>query len=151
MNNHDELQKAIQFVERCSLAALATISPEGVPYASAIHVVVDVNLSFYFVTKAETAKWEHIQRSPLVALVITNDDTRQTLQVQGLASSGLTTELEISIINKFAAFPEASLHPEWKLPSRQLTGGEYVIVKIEPTWARLASFQGNKPVFMQIV
>ncbi len=150
MDKHDAQEIALDLSAKHPLVTLCTIS-DGAPYASSVYVVVDQELIFYFITRANTAKWKQSQQNPLVAFAVTDEDSRRTLQVQGTMREEKDPKKIESVVNMLATLPASSMHPEWLLPPQQLDAGDYIVARIEPSWARLGSFQNNQPEFIQLI
>lgn len=148
MDQDTALQKARALIGAIKMATLCTITPEGLPYATTVYIIADERLKLHFFTKADTAKWRHIQNDPRVAIVVADDDAQETFQLQGKASREEDSSENIAATNKIAAVPKA---PFWSLPIDRINAGDYVLVKIEPTWARFSSFEAETPVFVQLV
>jgi len=78
-------EKIINFLRKHPVGALATISADGDPYASAIYIAVDDELTISFTTKNETAKYKNIVHHNKVSLVVFDPASQTSVQVDGQA------------------------------------------------------------------
>lgn len=78
-------ERALKFLQEHTLATLATVSADGVPHAASIYYVVDKDLSVYCVTREETQKYQNIQQNSSVSLVVTYEESAETVQLIGRA------------------------------------------------------------------
>lgn len=141
----DHKKEALALLTRCPLVTLATIRPDGMPRASSVYATADEKFNFHFVTREDSEKWKNIYLESAVAFACTDEEHRETLQVQGLATRETDVTAEGKSIERLVAM--AFRHKEWILPIDQLTAlGGYVVVKIKPTWARYSNFADNKPL-----
>lgn len=147
----DKIKKAVKFVNANSLITLGTATKEGLPYCASIYAVADEDFAVYFVTKEETRKYKNIVDNPSVSMVSINEKNCSTLQLTGLAKDENNPKKRMWVVEKIAA--TCALHEEWRPPVEQLDSGNYCVVKVTPSWARLADFSkpDGKPELIEIV
>lgn len=126
-----------------SLATLATVSASGAPHAASVYYTVDHDLNLYFVTREETTKYSNIKRNPQVSVVITDEETAETVQIQGTAQK-ITDEPVISdILEQLWKITVEKSH--WPSPAVKLNKGSLSIIKVVPAELKFGDF---KPVHL---
>lgn len=141
MPSPTELQQIKEFLNKHRLATLSTASMNGQPHGAAVYVWADEQLNFYFVTQADTRKHSFAMARNQVALTITDAEMQVTVQIEGKTILVEDLETGKQVIRGLAEAPAQSI-PHWPPPVSKL-GDEYAIVKVVPTWMRLANF--SKP------
>lgn len=140
------------FLQQHPLTTLCTVSSEHHPRASSVYLFTDKDFTFYFLTKAKTVKYHHISDNPHIALAITDEQSYQTVQVEGIASEVTDQTERQQTLQQLADV--AVQHHEWQPPVMQLDAEHYVVMKIKPTWLRWGDFRQRKPdtgMFQQII
>ena len=132
-------QELLQFLRSHDVAALASIK-ENKAYASTIYYFVEDDLRFYFLTRNGTLKFTNLRENGGVGLVITDQQTLQTVQVQGIAKEVDYSKEYQTTVKKFTD-QLAKSGKEWeKIPINHITSGYYAFVQITPTWIRWTDF-----------
>lgn len=136
-------RKAQSFLKKHQLAALATVSQDNVPYAASVYYVCDANCNLYFVTREDTQKAQNISHDSRVSMVITDEDTAETVQLVGLASVVEDHHSESDILEQLW---RVTLHKQsWPAPVVKMDNGELQLIKIEPAELKYGDF---KPVHL---
>lgn len=132
-----DLFKVSEFIRNHSVASYATVSKDNKPHVATIYYVVDQDLSFYFATRSKTRKYLHAVDNNNVALVITDEQLFVTVQIEGKAQF-LNDPKEID----WAAVALAQIQQSHAgvTPIQRIPAGEYVFVKVIPTWMRAVNF-----------
>ncbi len=131
---------------------LATVSADGEPHISTIFFVVDEDFNMYFSTKTGTRKYGDMQENNRVALAVTDERLLVTVQLRGTVTTLKEGENEKgSFVRLMAADNRGA---RWMPPISKIDAGEYVMMKITPTWLRYGDFSkgvNEKDCFVQII
>lgn len=92
MERNDLVDRARQTLERTEIAALATISPDGLPWNSPLYVAFDRRLTFYWSSQRDSAHSRNISSNPEVFLVVF-DSTAADQSGHGVYVRGTAREL----------------------------------------------------------
>ena len=134
----------LDFLSSHHVATLATVSKDGVAHAATLYAFADEHLTFYFLTKETTGKYKNIQENSNVALVISDEHTLDTVQVEGVA----TEASELGFAETMAKFiEEYAKQGKWKeLPINQIKEGHFKLFKVAPKWIRWTSFKEGENI-----
>ena len=84
VNGDDTLRALTRFLDRCSVAGLATVSEAGVPHASNVVFACDPQAHLYFLSAAESCHADQIDRSGVAAVsVYAHDGPLTGVQARG--------------------------------------------------------------------
>ncbi len=154
-------QFMIAFTERHPLGAIATASVTAEPSISADFIFVQNNFSFYFGTRSSTRKFEDIEQNPSVAMVLSDSDTLETLQIRGKAiivmEPDRVRDLLETLRSTFARERQHWAAPadkvahgihnidvsRWMPPVAQMREGSYVFYEVTPQWARFRRYDAD--------
>jgi len=140
-----------RYVDQNPVGVLGTINDDGTPHGAVVYACV-IDGILYFLTKTGTRKFTNLINRPAVSLTIGNSDESSTLQVSGHASV-VNDAAQIDAAMKKLTQVHASM-PDWLPPIAKLRAGQYSIVQIEMTHARLAEFKnrsiGSERIFTEI-
>jgi len=128
-----------EFLNTHNLAVLSTVAKNGHPWGSAIYVVADEDFNFYFVTRAETYKYQNIEAQPIVALTIADEDTQTTVQVVGEVSQVPANEMLDIAFNKLAKIKHKG-DDSWIPPIYKVHKGDYMVLKLTPSSMQYADY-----------
>lgn len=121
------------------MGVLSTISADGTPWGAAIYYQADKDLSFYFVTRSETYKYQNIDKNPHAALTITDPDAQITVQLTGIVSNMPVKKYMDVFFDKFA-----KLRPDddyqWAPPIEKVHKGSYIPLQLTPTRLQYADY-----------
>ncbi len=143
----------VSYLAKEKMAILSTHASDGSIDAMTVFFMADENLDFFFMTKVDTRKYQNMAANPHVSLTISNAETLETVEAKGTASVMTSpkdiTDRMTSIINKgkYEGMP-------WAPPIAKLNAGQYVIIKVVPTWLRYGVFLNEFPkgeYFKQII
>lgn len=124
------VDKEFQFMNRESLAVLATVAENGQPEAALVGFAVTPELEIIFDTVRSSRKYPNLKKNPRVACVI-GGTAEVTVQYEGIAE-----ELEGEQLPKykgpyFAKFPDGPARENWP-------GITYFVVR--PKWVRYCDY-----------
>jgi uncharacterized pyridoxamine 5'-phosphate oxidase family protein len=136
-------QKVLTFLRHHHMGILSTISAEDKPWGSAIYFIVDDDFKFYFVTRAETYKYQNLEQNPHVALTIADPQTQTTVQLAGTISP-LPYEDYLEVIFRKMPKIKPDDDPEWAPPINKLHAGNYMPLIITPTKLQYADYKHKK-------
>ena len=151
-------QHVRDFITRNRTAALATVGADGLPHIATVTSAVDADLNVFFMTGADSKKFKNLVHQPMVAMVFTNSDTLETVQLTGRAErveDVLSKETLEDI--KAMTVPIANHRP---VPALQLfesgATNELATVRVTPTTMTYAQFETRhtkprKPVYTKVI
>jgi general stress protein 26 len=124
-----------EFVQAHQWAVQATATAAGMPQAAVIGFVVSAELELFFDTLKSSRKYQNLQRSPRIALVIGWDDGR-TLQYEGIADEPGGAELVAFKARYFARFPDGREREQQP---------DIAYIRVKPRWLRFSDFRVVPP------
>lgn len=141
MSLSEKYSKIIAYIYENPIATLSTVSEDGTPHGAAVYVCPDNEKHVvYFLTKNETEKYTNIQKNDAVSLTIVNPGENSTLQATGKAFTVHDSQALDAVTRRMVrANPLAT---QWLPPVSRLEAGQYVVVGVKLTRARLAEFNG---------
>lgn len=141
MSISEKYAKIASYINDNPIATLGTVSEDGAPRGAAVYVYADQEKHVvYFLTKNKTQKYIDILANDQVSLTIVNPKKNSTVQAIGKAFTVHDSQALDAVTRQMVrANPLAS---EWMPPVSKLEAGQYVVVGIKLTHARLAEFAG---------
>ncbi|MEQ1568218.1 MAG: pyridoxamine 5'-phosphate oxidase family protein [Myxococcota bacterium] len=124
----------LSFLRGHRYAVQATVGAHG-PQAATVGFAVADDLQFVFDTLGTSRKFHNLQRSPAIALVISDD--HHTAQIEGVARQLLGPELDWALPVYDRAFPDGPSRRAWP---------DLVYVGVQPTWIRYSDFVTDRIV-----
>ncbi|MBU6323295.1 pyridoxamine 5'-phosphate oxidase family protein [Patescibacteria group bacterium] len=146
MNPGDEKEllrkEALAFLKAHTTGTFSTVAPDGTPRARTVYFASDKTFAIYFVTLANTRKWEDVQAHARGSFVVSEEKVPRTLQIEGTITNLTKTALidpalvELTIVllsntNYFA-------------PITRFSPGDMVFLKLTPTWVRWGDFSEGR-------
>ena len=135
--------KALDFLKDHHVGVLSTATKDGQPWGSAIVFALDEDLKFYFVTRAETLKYQNIKANPTVALTVADPKDQVTVQIQGKVSR-VEAKDYIDVVFKKLAHVKPHDDASWVPPVIKVHKGDYMVLCITPTHVQYADFKQKK-------
>lgn len=136
------VKELLTFLRSNDVAVLATIKSGNIAHATTIYFYAEDDLTFYFLTRNETMKFNNIKANNSVALVVSDPVTLQTVQVEGKATEVDYTRQYAGTMKKFT---DALVKngQEWdKIPINHMaSAGYYSFVRITPGWIRWTDYK----------
>lgn len=132
--------KVHEFLKHHPMGVLSTVSAEGEPWGSAIYYVADDDFTFYFVTRANTQKYQNIADKPLVALTIADEADQTTVQMQGTISKVSSDDIIDIAFNKLGKIKPGK-DPDWMPPIYKVHAGDYMVLQIRPVKLHYADYK----------
>jgi general stress protein 26 len=136
-------QKVHSFLRQHHMGILSTVSTEGKPWGSAIYFVADEQFTFYFVTRAETYKFQNLEANPYVALTIADPDSQTTVQLAGKISPLPYEDYLDVVFRRMTKIRPAHDH-QWMPPIDKLRAGNYMPLVITPEKLQYADYSHTK-------
>ena len=136
----------IEFLAGHYVATLATVKWGNMPHAASIYYHVDKEGNIFFLTKGGTQKFSNINKNGNVAMVITDAESLQTVQLEGFAKEVDYAKDYAQLTQEFAKKLSKSGHPWAQIPINHLTQGYFVLVKVVPNWIKWIDFKDWKHV-----
>lgn len=144
--------KIMNYIEHNPLAVLGTINDDSTPHGAIVYVAPISNKAVCFVTKNLTQKYVNLTERPTVSLTIGNDKESSTLQIMGRASVVDNPQLMNTAMEKITKVH--AMMAEWLPPLAKLRAGNYAIINVDITHARLGEFKGldigSQEIFTEI-
>ena len=144
--------KIMHYISKNPMAVLSTVNDDGTPYGSIVYISSLGDRAVCFVTKTGTQKYMNLLARPMVSLTIGNDTESSTLQATGKASIINDPALLDAGMKKIHEIH--AMRAEWLPPIAKLRAGNYAVVGIELTHARLGEFKGldigSREIFTEI-
>lgn len=145
--------KVESFIDHNSLGVLGTVNDDGTPHGAVVNMcTIDHNPVVYFITKNGTQKYKNLVARPTVSITIFDGQDNSTLQAKGQASvvqDAVTLDKITTRITRSLAVTS-----EWLPPLTKIRAGEYAMIGVELTSARLAEYKGkeigDKDIFTEI-
>lgn len=119
-------QTALEFIKKHDIGVISTVTPEGLPEAAVIEVVVTDDLELIFDTFVTYRKYKNIEHNPNVAFVI-GWDNNITVQYEGRAQELKGEEVEKYKEIYFSKNPDAK---KWEKLE------DITYFKVIPKWLR---------------
>ncbi len=135
----DKQQRILAFLEDIPVGVLSTVDPNGDPHGVVIYFVVDGDFNIYFLTRAETRKYDNLKHHNHTMLTVFDPQNQTTAQVTGRAEEVKDNYQVNQIANKMveANFKASELDIP---PVAKLNAGEAVAFKIVPVQIRMAVY-----------
>ncbi len=149
-----ELKKLVlDSLKNNRLAALATVSSDGLPHAATVVYAVDDDFNVYFVTRKNTSKVRNLEQNPVVSLSI-GSALPIYVQMRGRAER-VTDEQERQERLDAVAAAGAGLKDVWP-PILHIGNDDYVLFKIVPDLIRALDLRdqniaAEEPPFIEIM
>jgi uncharacterized pyridoxamine 5'-phosphate oxidase family protein len=144
--------KITEYLDKNPAAVLSTVDDNNRPHGAVVYVCMASHHTVCFVTKSETKKYKNLIKHPDVSLTFMNERDRNTLQAVGQARVVEDKDLLDYVMNKVK--DAHVMQAEWLPPISELYAGEYAVIGVELSYARLGEFQGanltNDQIFTEI-
>ncbi|SRR6266568_2169672 len=132
--------KVMNYIDRNPAAVVGTINADRTPQGSVVYVCTLSDQKVCFITKNLTQKYINISERPQVSLTFFNERESSTLQASGRATILNDARLIDMVMDKITHIH--AMRAEWLPPISKLRAGNYVIIGISLTGARLAEYRG---------
>jgi len=145
-------QEALAFLKHHKTGVLATVSLKGEAQANMIYYTADDDFNVYFLTLANTRKYQGLLAHPQVAFTVSTTEVPQTLQIEGVA---VDISLDQDAIRKKDELTEILNENPWFYgPITKLDPADIIVVWLKPHWVRWADYAfaeaGSAHVFKEI-
>lgn len=152
MSTSEKYIKIAEYINNNPIAIFGTVGDGGAPHGAAVYVCPDEEKHIvYFLTKNETKKYTNILSCDRVSLTIVNPGQNSTLQATGKAFTVHDSQALDAITKRMVR--ANTLSADWIPPISKLEAGQYVVVGIQLSHARLAEFSGmeltNEEIFTE--
>ncbi len=135
----DKQQRILSFLEDTPVGVLASVDPNGDPHGVVIYFVIDGDFNVYFLTRAETRKYDNLKRHNHAMLTVFDPQSQTTAQITGRAEE-ITDNYQINqIANKMVEANFKASESDVP-PITKLNAGEAVAFKIVPVQIRMAVY-----------
>jgi uncharacterized pyridoxamine 5'-phosphate oxidase family protein len=136
-------QKVHAFLRHHPMGILSTVSADGTPWGSAIYYVADEDFKFYFVTRVGTFKFDNIEKNPMAAITVADNESQTTVQASGRIMRLPYEEYNEIVFNKLG-----NLRPKdddnWSFPLSKLKKGNYMPLYLIPDRLQFADYKNVK-------
>ena len=132
-------EEVLIFLKEHYLMQIATVSKDQ-PGVSVMLYTVDDEMNFYFGTHKDSFKINNLLSNPKISIVVWEFGKIQ-VQLNGIATPLTDQSEQEKILDQLAdsATKDANFWP----PLFRINGGEYIIMKIKPTWMRVLDLTNN--------
>lgn len=131
--------KVHEFLKKRHMAVLSTVSKDNQPWGSAIYFVADEEFNFFFVTRADTFKYQNLEAKPYAALTVADEATQTTVQASGKISKVPADEMLDIALNKLEkARPKGDIN--WVPPIYKVHKGDYMVLRLTPDKLQYANY-----------
>ncbi len=138
----EQYGKIAAYIEHNPMAVLSTTNDDNTPHGAIVYVAPIGNRAVCFITKNLTQKYVNLTERPTVSLTIGNDKESSTLQITGRASVVSSPQLMDAAMKKITQVHARMT--EWLPPLAKIRAGNYAIINVAITHARLGEFKGSK-------
>ena len=136
-------QKVHAFLRQHQMGVLSTVSEDGMPWGAAIYYVADEGFNFYFVTRAETFKYQNLDKNPYAALTVADADSQTTVQASGMVTRVPVEDYADIVFDKLAKLRPKD-DPHWSPPLSKLHAGNYIPLCLTPSKLNYANYKDRK-------
>lgn len=146
--NKKQVEQLNTFLENHHVATLATVSKDSKPHAATIYYFMNYNSDICFFTKNETAKYKNLQEDNNIALVISDTESLQTIQIEGIAQEIINQAEMIRTTDNLAVDNLKNIGAWKEIPIEQIKKGDLAVFKIRPTWIRWTDFKDKNNIVL---
>jgi general stress protein 26 len=135
----------MRYIDKHPTVVLGTLDDYHRPHGSVVHAISgdhQTKMHVYFLTKVDTEKYQNILIRPAVSITSYDEDEVSTLQARGHAEVERSPHVIDKVIKQLARSHANTA--EWLPPIAKMNAGNYVMIGITITHARLGEFK-NKP------
>lgn len=147
--------KVMRYIDEHPVVVLSTLDDYNRPYGAVVYAVSGdhtTNMHVYFLTKEDTSKYHNLKARPAVSITSYDEHDISELQAQGHAEVEHDPRV-IDTVMKHLTRAHA-LAAEWLPPIAKLRAGNYVMIGVTITHARLGEFKGasigSRDIFTEI-
>lgn len=127
------------FLKKHPMGVLSTVGSGGEPWGAAIYYLADEDFNIYFVTRAESLKYQNIEKNPHVALTVADGESQVTVQISGVVSAMPVQKYMDVFFDKFAKIrPEGDYR--WAPPIDKVHKGNYMPLQLTPSRMQYADY-----------
>lgn len=128
-----------EFLTQHPTGVLSTASLAGEPWGASVVFAIDDDLNFYFMTRANTLKYQNIAANPHVAITITDPAEQKTVQAAGVVEKVAAEDIIETVFKKLDKLkPQGS--ERWIAPVYKVHEGDYMVLRFKPTSLQYADF-----------
>jgi len=147
---------AKEFMSTHPLGVVSISRGQEAPYAASMFIISDEQLNLFFITKSDTEKYRLLQDNGNVAITITDFESQETIQAEGIAEEVMAEGGVLEEVFKKLSSMKPPGNSKWLPPIVKLHAGEFVIFQIEVRKMRYANFTDTlknsaSDVFKQII
>lgn len=135
----DSRHKAYNFLKQHSMGVVSTSDKDGKPWGSAVYYIVDEEFNVYFVTRAETNKYQNIKHNTGVSFTVADASTKTTIQLKGEVNEISASDYMNNLFDKFMKVRHQDNH-NWSPPINKLHAGSFMPLRIKPTYLQYADY-----------
>lgn len=125
------------------MGVLSTVAADGTPWGAAIYYVADEDFNFFFVTRMGTFKYKNLDKTPLAALTIADNETQTTVQVTGKVTKVPIQDYMDIVFDKLAKIRPKD-DQNWMPPLTKVHEGNYMPLRLTPSKLQFADYKDVK-------
>lgn len=162
-NSHHNVSSALvqkrarAFLRAHDLAVIATVDETGSPHAATVRYASDENFNVYFMTRIESRKFRNVMVHAKVAVVITDTQVMETVQMTGIAGRIEDMHEESAMLSKLwkSGYTAGRASPIVKMYEAGHTR-ELAVIRIAPLEMTHAVFdrgygEAPEPFFYKVI
>ena len=135
--------KVMRYIDEHPVVVISTIDDYHRPYGAVVYAVSgdhETKMHIYFLTKEDTAKYHNLRARPAISITSYDEGDVSCLQAQGHAE----IERDPRVIDRvMKQLTRTHAHaPEWLPPIAKLHAGNYIMIGVTISNARIAEFKG---------
>lgn len=151
MENGQTKLKVDAFLREHHLGALATVSPEGKPQCSTVYYDLTEDMNILFATRDGSRKFVNIEANANVALTVSDEDNKVTVQIEGVAKEVTDPEKIAEMIRRIVHVSDTESGRSWMPPVKLMQNGHFAVMEIETTWIRIGDFREKEEPYFSVV
>jgi general stress protein 26 len=146
MNKQEQNRLTVmRYIDEHPVVVLGTLDDYNRPHGAVIYAVSGDHKSsmhVYFLTKSDTQKYHNLSARPAISITSYDENDVSTLQAQGTAEIEKDPRVLDMVMKQLTR--THSHATEWLPPIAKLRAGNYVMVGITISHARLGEFRGKE-------
>lgn len=121
------------------MGVVSTVDDSGKPWGAAVYFIADDDFNIYFVTRAETTKYQNAKHGRVAAFTVADRASQTTVQLTGEVSEVSADDYMNNLFEKFMELRHKDDH-NWSPPINKVHAGNYMPLCIKPTRLQYANY-----------
>lgn len=125
------------------MGVVSTVDESGAPWGAAVYFIADDDFNIYFVTRADTSKYQNVKRASLAAFTVADRATQTTVQLTGKVTPVPIDDYMEHLFDKFMELRHKDDH-NWSPPINKVHAGAFMPLRITPNRMQYADYSQHK-------